>query len=189
LIGLIVDKSGLKVGWYRLLVLDGHESHLSQEFKDYCPEHKILTLCMPSHSSYILQPLNEVCFSLLKRRYSERVRVLACRRVFYINKEGFLLAFKDAFFNVFTEKNCQKAFEASRLVPISAQIVLDRLEVRLRTLPLSLLQETLWQLKTPSNTHEFRSQSKLVSSSFTQSPITARAGFSQLVKGAELMLH
>jgi hypothetical protein len=37
--------------------------------------------------------------------------------------------------------------------------------------------------------HEFRSQSKLVSSSFTQSPITAQAGFSQLVKGAELMLH
>ncbi|KAH9876383.1 hypothetical protein J1614_003862 [Plenodomus biglobosus] len=33
-----------------------------------------------------------------------------------MNKEGFLPAFKDTFFNVFTEKNCQKVFEASGLV-------------------------------------------------------------------------
>jgi hypothetical protein len=40
-----------------------------------------------------------------------------------------------------------------------------------------------------SNTHEFGSQSKLVRDSFTQSPVTAQASFSQLVKGAEGMLH
>jgi hypothetical protein len=34
---------------------------------------------------------------------------------------------------VFTEANCRKAFEASGLAPINAQVVLDRLEVRLRT--------------------------------------------------------
>jgi hypothetical protein len=49
-----------QVGSYRLLILDGHESHLNQEFKDYCLEHKILTLCMPPHSSHILQPLDVV---------------------------------------------------------------------------------------------------------------------------------
>jgi hypothetical protein len=38
-----------QVGWYRLLILDGHESHLNQYFKDYCLEHKVLTLCMPAH--------------------------------------------------------------------------------------------------------------------------------------------
>jgi hypothetical protein len=43
-----------QVGRYRLLILDGHESHLNQDFKDYCLEHKILTLCMPPHSSHIL---------------------------------------------------------------------------------------------------------------------------------------
>jgi hypothetical protein len=90
---------------------------------------------------------------------------------------------------VFTEANCRKAFEASGLVPTNAQVVLDRLKVRLRTPPAPPLQETQWQSKTPSNTHEFDSQSKLVSNSFTRSPVTAQAGFSQLVKGAELMLH
>jgi hypothetical protein len=66
------------VGVYRLLILDGHESHLNQDFKDYCPENKIITVCMPAHSSHILQPLDVVCFSPLKLKYSQRIRDLAC---------------------------------------------------------------------------------------------------------------
>jgi hypothetical protein len=37
--------------------------------------------------------------------------------------------------------------------------------------------------------YEFRSQSRLISESFVQLPTTAKTGFSQLIKGAELMLH
>jgi hypothetical protein len=97
---------------------------------------------MPAHLLHILQPLNIVCFLPLKRKYSQRVRDLARQRVFYINKEGFLPAFKDAFFDVFTKENCQKAFEAAGLVPVNAQVVLDRLEVQLRTPPPVPLPET-----------------------------------------------
>ena len=84
-----------------------------------------------------------VCFSPLKQKYSQRVRGLARQRVFHINKEGFLPAFRDAFFDVFTEENYRKAFEASGLVPMNAQVVLDRLEVRLHTPPEIPLTETL----------------------------------------------
>jgi hypothetical protein len=97
---------------------------------------------MLSHSSHIFQPLNVVCFLPLKRKYSQRVQDLARKRVFYINKEGFLPAFEDAFFNVFTTENCRKAFKALGLVPLNAQVVLDRLKVQLRTLPEPLLLET-----------------------------------------------
>ncbi|KAJ8112951.1 hypothetical protein OPT61_g4814 [Boeremia exigua] len=96
---------------------------------------------------------------------------------------------RDAFLDVFTKANCQKAFKASGLVPANAQVVLDRLEVRLRTPPAVPLPETPWQLKTLSNTHEFGSQSKLISNSFRQSLSTAQEGFLKLVKGAEEMLH
>jgi hypothetical protein len=44
-------------------------------------------------------------------------------------------------------------------------------------------------LKTPSNTHDFGSQSELVRESITRSPVAAQARFSQLIKGGELMLH
>ncbi len=155
-----------QVGSYRLLILDGHESHLNQDFKDYCLIQKILTLCMPAHLSHILQPLDVVCFSPLKMKYSQRVRDLARKRVYHINKEGFLPAFKHAFFDIFTYNNCKKAFKASGLVPIDAQVVIDRLDVRLRTPPPAPLLETPWQSKTPNNTYEFGSQSKLVGQSF-----------------------
>jgi hypothetical protein len=114
---------------------------------------------------------------------------LACRCIYYINKEGFLPAFKDAFFDVFTKDICCKAFEASELVFLNAQVVLDCLEVQLRTLPELPPEATPWQSKTRINTLEFSLQSKLVRDSFAHSPTTAQASFSQLIKGAELMLH
>jgi hypothetical protein len=44
-----------RVWWgYRLLILDGYESHLNKEFKHYCLKHKILTLCILTHSSHVL---------------------------------------------------------------------------------------------------------------------------------------
>ena len=153
--------------------MDGHKSHQSQDFKDYCLKNKILTLCMPAHSSHILQPLDMVCFAPLKLKYSQRVRDLARRYVFHINKEAFLPAFKDAFFDVFTIGNCQKAFKASGLVPLNPLTVLNRLEVRLYTPPAPPLLETPWQLKTPSNTLKFGSQLKLINNSFTKSPVIA----------------
>ena len=112
---------------------------------------------MPAHLSHILQPLDMVCFSPLKTKYSQRVQDLVCKRVYYINKEGFLPAFKHAFFNVFMYNNYKKAFKASGLVPINAQVVINRLDVRLRTLLLAPLLEILWQLKTLNNTYEFGS--------------------------------
>jgi hypothetical protein len=98
---------------------------------------------------------------------SQCVRDLACKRIFHINKEGFLPAFKDAFFDVFTEGNCCKAFEASGLVPLDPQVVLNQLEVQLHTPPLPPPEDTPWQFKIPKNMHKFGSQSKLVGNAFT----------------------
>ena len=90
---------------------------------------------------------------------------------------------------MFTSNNCKKAFEAAGLVPINAQRVINRLDVRLRTPPQEAQPETPWESKTPSNSYEFESQSKLVRDSFVRSPNTAQEGFSKLIKGAEEMLH
>src|SRR4051812_1855043 len=43
-----------KVDSYRLLILNGYESHHSTDFELYCKDHNIITLCMPAHSSHIL---------------------------------------------------------------------------------------------------------------------------------------
>lgn len=41
-------------GRYRLLVLDGHGSHLTPQFDQICAENEIIPICMPAHSSHLL---------------------------------------------------------------------------------------------------------------------------------------
>jgi hypothetical protein len=57
------------VGKFRLLILDGYGSYATPEFDKYCADHSIITLCMPAHSSHLLQPLDVGCFAVLKRSY------------------------------------------------------------------------------------------------------------------------
>ncbi|KAF1924141.1 CENP-B protein, partial [Didymella exigua CBS 183.55] len=59
-----------QVGGRTLLIINGHKSHCLVAFQDLCREKKIITLCMPPHSSHLLQPLDVACFSPLKRLYS-----------------------------------------------------------------------------------------------------------------------
>ena len=63
-----IDKQ--RQGAQRMLVLDGYKSYLLDAFKIYYQENNIITLCFPLYLSYITQPLNIGCFSILKRMYS-----------------------------------------------------------------------------------------------------------------------
>jgi hypothetical protein len=62
------------------------------------------------HLSHLLQPLNVVPYSLLKRYYGDRISLLARSCIYYINKETFLLAFKAAFKKTFTAENIRVGF-------------------------------------------------------------------------------
>ena len=43
---------------WRMLVIDGHGSHLTREFIDYCYDHDISPFLLPPHSTHLLQPLD-----------------------------------------------------------------------------------------------------------------------------------
>jgi hypothetical protein len=62
------------------------------------------------HLLHLLQPLNVISYSLLKRYYSNRISLLARSCIYYINKETFLLAFKVAFKKAFTLENIRAGF-------------------------------------------------------------------------------
>ena len=53
-------------GKYRLLILDGHGSHLTPKFDEICNQNDIIPICMPAHSLHLLQPLDIGCFAVLK---------------------------------------------------------------------------------------------------------------------------
>ncbi len=67
------EKAG---GKSRLLICDGHESHVSGRFATYCFEHNIVLFLLIPHSSHLLQPLDIGIFGPLKKAVSASLEKL-----------------------------------------------------------------------------------------------------------------
>lgn len=100
-------------GAYRILVLDGHESHESVAFQDYCKDKKIITLCLPPHSSHFTQPLDVGCFSVLKRMYGHQIEGFIKAYINHITKVEFFLAFHAAYNQSITTQNAKAGFRGA----------------------------------------------------------------------------
>ena len=62
----------------RLLIVDGHNSHVNLPFIDYSDTNRILLAVFPPHSTHRLQPLDIGLFSPLATYYSQAIdRLLA----------------------------------------------------------------------------------------------------------------
>jgi hypothetical protein len=88
---------------------------------------------MPPHLSHLLQSLNIALFNPLKRYYGRLVGELMRTSLTRISKETFLPTFKDAFFQVFKQKNIQSGFRGAGFVPYNSEKVIARLDAKLRT--------------------------------------------------------
>jgi hypothetical protein len=180
------------LGGYRLLILDGHESHNSIKFQDICKDNNIITLCMPAHASHILQPLDVGCFSPLKRAYKKEVGALANSHINHIDKLAFLAVFTAVYQDAFSSDNIKAGFRATGLVPLDPGVVVSKLEIKPRT-PSPLLPTTLWNPRTPSNALEIEAQSTMIKNCIQthagSSPTALINMVQQMQKGAEMMLH
>ncbi|KAJ0124110.1 Uncharacterized protein HZ326_31474, partial [Fusarium oxysporum f. sp. albedinis] len=184
------------VGSYRLLILDGHESHHSVEFERYCEANKIITLCMPAHSSHLLQPLDIGCFGPLKKAYGREIEDLIRRSVHHISKTEFFPAFAAAFQATMTEKNIRGAFRGAGLVPFDPESVISKLDVQLRT-PTPPVEEASqaqpWTSKTPKTVLEAESQSEYLYRRIrrhqSSSPESILGALKSLAKGTKAIMH
>jgi hypothetical protein len=121
-------------GRFRLLILNGHGSHLTPQFDHICAENDIIPLCMPAHSSHLLQPLDVGCFAVIKRAYSRFISDLARTGYNHIDKCDFLENYQHARLEAFQKPSIiQNSFAASGLVPVNAERVLSKLNISLRT--------------------------------------------------------
>ena len=185
-----------KLGGHRLLILDGHESHHSDEFEEYCKEHNIITLCMPPHSSHILQPLDVGCFGPLKKSYGRQIEHLMRQQCTHITKEDFIPAFRAAFSESLTESNIKGGFRGAGLVPFDPERVISALDLKLRTpTPQNSRPSTAqpWTSQTPSNPTQATSQSSFIKERVMQhqnsSPTSILDAIDQFSKGTSKVMH
>jgi hypothetical protein len=114
-------------------VLDGHDSHQSVEFKTYCKDHNIITLCLPPYLSRLTQPLDIRFFSVLKRAYGDEINKLIRAHIHHITKVAFFQAFAAAYKRTITKSNILGGLRGAGIVPFNAQVVISHLDVKLQT--------------------------------------------------------
>jgi hypothetical protein len=56
---------------WHLLILDGHSSHVTSSFFEYCLSYRILVLVYSPHSTHTLQPLDVVMLKPLVSAYTK----------------------------------------------------------------------------------------------------------------------
>lgn len=113
---------------WRLLILDGHESHLTMKFIDYCDRHRILLAMYPPHSTHTLQPLDVALFRPLSQKYSEELSnfMQECQGFSSLSKRDFFRLFWAAWVASFTQENIASGFEVTGLHPFNPDRVIIR---------------------------------------------------------------
>jgi DDE superfamily endonuclease len=61
----------------RILVLNGHESHIPTNFIYECEIHNVKLFYLSAHSSHVTQPLNLSIFSPVKHHYRKEIDTIA----------------------------------------------------------------------------------------------------------------
>ena len=183
-------------GVYRMIILDGHESHLSAKFQEFCKDHGIITLYLPAHSSHLTQPLDIGCFSVLKRMYGKELENFIKASVDYIIKIEFFIAFKATHEKTIIKSNVLGGFRGAGLILFDSQAVISKLNIKLQT-PTStsplLPAADSWVSQTPHNPMEVISQSQYVRDRMArhqESSLTPTfSAMEQLMKGASEFIH
>ena len=125
-----------RIDW-RLLIIDGHGSHVTKDFINYCDKHKILLMIYPPHATHTLQPLDVVCFKPLAQNYTNELdnRMQKTQGWLPVKKSDFFSLFWKAWVTTFTNKLIQKSFKATGIFPANANVILNRFETEKPTTP------------------------------------------------------
>ena len=160
LTGLFERRTAKKAGLgRRLLIVDGHSSHMNMRFIDACDERRIILAILPPHSTHRLQPLNLKIFSPLSTAYSQEIdRIIQSSQGFSkLTKRSFWSMFKPAWKKALTQANILSAFAAGGIYPLNPTIVLNQIKMKTPTPPSS---DGEVRKKTPGSVRAVRRQIK-----------------------------
>jgi len=106
-------------GKTRLLLCDGHESHVTSEFVTYCIQHNIFLHLLVPHSSHLLQPLDVGVFGPLKKAISTRLDQLLRAGVSRLEKVEWVEAYIEVREGALTVDNIRGGWRGAGIVPLN----------------------------------------------------------------------
>ncbi|RPA90162.1 hypothetical protein L873DRAFT_1821668, partial [Choiromyces venosus 120613-1] len=112
---------------YRLLLFNGHSSHVNMKFLNFCISQKIIPYSLPPHSTYQLQLLDVCIFSPYKHKYQKGLTCPFERYEYDVSKENFYEILMIAWRASFMPSNIQSGFCNTGLIPINRNIVLSKI--------------------------------------------------------------
>jgi hypothetical protein len=124
-------------GQPRLLICDGHDSHISGNFIGHCMDYNIVLLVLPPHTSHLTQPLDVCVFGPLSIAHGREVDRFQSLGVTRISKSEWLDIYLRAREKAFTEKNILSAWKNAGLTPLVRWKVLKHVPSHIPTSPLS----------------------------------------------------
>ena len=102
---------------FRMLICDGHDSHISGNFVEHCMNHRIHLMILPPHFSHLTQPLDVGVFGPLKRILASKLEPLLRTGVPRIHKPEFTSGFIKARELAFRESNVLGGFRGTGIHP------------------------------------------------------------------------
>ena len=161
----------------RLLIVDGHSSHVNMKFIDYCDNHNILLVILPPHSTHRLQPLDVTVFSPLATAYSSQIDALlqSSQGFTRVSKRCFWSLFRKAWKTALSTSNIYAGFSTTGIWPINATKVFEQLHTKT---PSPLTSDDELKRKTPKSVRGVRRAIK-----------TLKAGEPDLNQGLDLIIR
>ena len=118
---------------WRMLILDGHGSHVDLEFLWICKQNKVRLLFLPAHSSHVLQPLDLSVFSVVKRFYRQQIQELSyLDDAAPVKKERFITAYHAARESAITERVIRAGWATAGICPLNINRVVNSSQVSQR---------------------------------------------------------
>ena len=111
----------------RLLIMDGHGSHITANVIAYCMEHAIDLLILPPHTSHVLQPLDVSVFAPLKRALAVETDQASRLQAGRIPRSEWTSMYIRAREAALRPANIKSGFKATGLCPLSPITVLEKL--------------------------------------------------------------
>ncbi|RUS90856.1 hypothetical protein EGW08_001363 [Elysia chlorotica] len=107
-----------------LLLVDGHTSHTSLETALICEQNGIILYCIPAHTSYLIEPLDQDFFRIIKQAWSKTIKQHLFQTGNSVNLESFASLLRSVWDSCCNREVASKSFKRAGLLPYNPDRVL-----------------------------------------------------------------